>query len=334
MAKKWLAALSAAVAMAMCGGALAEVYEGSCVASELVPLVAQSSGTLTQADILPGQRVTEGDLLAELGMQRLFADRDGSVARIQLSGGSAVVELEPVEKYTVYCTVDGAYQSAASTLVHAGEEVYLRCTVNGTHRALGTVTLLDGDEYRVEVTGGELYVGETVYLYRDADFTASQRVGVGTVVQSDVERYEAQARCVQLHVSEGEYVQRGELLLSYTSGDSPQMLAPVSGVVAEVLAKAGARVEQGQTICTILPDGALQAEVLVPEEAVASFAPGDRVMLVLAASAEESLLTGEVASVSHIAEDGMYAVRIDPTDSAAARQMRLGMSVAVRTTEP
>lgn len=273
-------------------------------------------------------------MLAELGMQKLFADRDGSVARIQLSGDGAVVELEPVEKYTVYCTVDGAYQSAASTLVHAGEEVYLRCTVNGTHRALGTITQMDGDEYRVEVTGGELYVGETVYLYRDADFTASQRVGVGTVVQSDVERYEVQSSCVELHVSEGESVQRGELLLSYTSGDSPQAVAPVSGVLAEALVTAGTRVEQGQTICTIAPDEALQAEVLVPEADIGSFAPGARVTLALATSAEESLLTGEVASVSCIAEDGMYAVRITPTDTAGVQQMRIGMSVFVRTGEP
>lgn len=331
MAKKWLAALAATVVLAMGGGALAEVYEGSCVAAELVTVAAPCSGTLVDVDILSGQAVQAGDVLAELGVQKLFAGRDGRVARIQQSSDGAVVELEPVERYTVYCTVDDAYPSAASTLVHAGEELYLRCTVNGTHRALGTITRLDGDEYCVEVTGGELYVGETVYLYRDADFSTSQRVGIGTVVQSDVERYEVQGSWVELHVSEGEAVQRGELLLSYVDGSSPQLLASVDGVVAEVLAEAGAQLEEGQAICSILPDGALQAEVWVPEAEIGRFELGERVTLVLAASAEEGALYGEVASMAYIAEDGMYAVRISPASDAAARELRLGMSVAVRT---
>lgn len=333
MTGKRLVALVAVIALAMGGGALAEVYEGCCVAATLVPVLAQSSGTLVQTNVVLGQQVSAGDVLTSVGVQRVFADRDGSVARIHRDGDSVAVEVEPVEKYTVYCTVDGAYQSATSTLVHVGEEVYLRCTANGSHRAVGTITRLDGDEYRVEVTGGELYVGETVYLYRDTDFSTAQRVGIGTVVQSDVERYEAQGQSVEVCVSEGEAVQRGELLLTYAQGSSPQAVADVDGVVAEVLAEAGARVEEGQILYRIAAADALQAEIFVDEEAVAQFRSGARVTMVLASSADECTLEGEVADVSYIAEDGLYAVRIQPTGDSAGTQLRLGMRVAVRTEE-
>ena len=71
-----------------------------------------------------------------------------------------VLEISPTSRYTVYCTVDGAYGDPETELVHTGEQLYLRCTANGTHRAVGVVTSIDGAEIELPTAlelGGSVY---------------------------------------------------------------------------------------------------------------------------------------------------------------------------------
>ena len=178
--------------------ALAEVYQGTVAASSEIQVAAASDGILEALNAEAGSTVSKGDVLGALRTTRVFASQDGTVASIRLLEGEeadgTVMEIYPVERYQIYCTVDKAYQSAESTLVRPGERVYIKCTYNGTHRGVGIITQIDGDEYRVLAIGGELYVGETVYLYRDEDFSTKQRVGIGTVVTNDTEIYEAEGK--------------------------------------------------------------------------------------------------------------------------------------------
>ena len=247
--------LLAALALAT-APALAEVYPGTTVARSTVPVVAESGGALETLSLLPGQRVAAGEVLGATAVQKLFATQDGTVALCHAREGDAVdgavLEIAPTSRYTVYCTVESAYSSPETQLVHSGEQLYLRCTANGTHRAVGVVTSIDGAEYRVEVIGGELYVGETVNLYRDADFSTTRRVGVGTAVVAEPIEYTASGTLIELCVQEGEEVERGELLFTYAQSDDTQIVSPAYGVIVNVLAAPGDLLQSGQTVAELV----------------------------------------------------------------------------------
>lgn len=324
---KRLAALLLALA-ALAAPALAEVYEGTTAALSTVAVTAEASGTVEALDVCAGQRVEAGTRLAALRAEKTFAAQEGTVSLIYAGEGDdvsgTVLEITPVERYTIHCTVDKAYQSAESTLVHGGETVYVKCTADGTHRAVGVVTQIDGDEYRVLTLGGELYVGETVYLYRDEAFTTALRVGIGTVLASDTEAYEAEGSLSLLRVSEGDFVERGQLLYAIGGGE---IAAPAGGIVANVSIQPGDRIEEDQVIAEIVPEDAIGVEIRVDETAAAAIRPGDGALLTFADSGDEEAVPGTVADVSAIADSGLYTVRVLPERREA---LSLGMRVEVR----
>ncbi len=326
MLKRCAALLLALVCL--CGAALAEVYEGQTAALSTVLVQAEQSGDVEAVPVVAGQRVTEGEPLVRLRADKTFAAQDGTVsivnAEVDDDVSGAVLELAPVERYTVYCTVDKAYQSSESTLIHSGETVYAKCTADGTHRAVGVVTQVDGDEYRVLTLGGELYVGETVYLYRDVDFTAQQRVGIGTVVASDTQAYEAQGALTLLRVAEGDAVERGQLLYAVGGGE---IAAPVGGIVASISCQPGDAVQENQAVAEIVPDGEIGVEIRVDETDAAKIHVGSPARLIFAGQEDEDAVSGTVVEISAIADSGEYTVRIRPDTDAA---LPLGMSVKVR----
>ena len=314
--------------LCLSGAALAEVYEGQTAALSRVTVLAEQYGDVEAVAAVVGQRVTEGEPLVRLRAERTFATQDGTVSIVNADVGDdvsgAVLELAPVERYTVYCTVDKAYQSSESTLIHGGETVYAKCTADGTHRAVGVVTQVDGEEYRVLTIGGELYVGETVYLYRDAEFTTERRVGIGTVLTSDTQAYEAEGALTLLRVSEGDAVERGQLL--YTIGGG-EISAPVGGIVASIACQAGETLEENQTVAEIVPDGEVGVEIRVDEADVAKIQIGSAARLTFAGQEDEDAVSGTVVEISAIADSGEYTVRIRPDAEAA---LPLGMSVEAR----
>lgn len=323
----WKRLMVAALALLLTTTALAEVYEGCTEALESVAVTADAEGLAEAVEIQVGARVSEGDALARLRPEKVFASQDGEVARVQVDAGETadgtVLEIAPMEKYLIYCTVDGAYQAAENTLAHSGETLYIRCTSDGSHRAVGMVTAVDGEEFHVLTLGGELYVGETVYLYREGDFDASSRVGKGTVTASDTEAYEAEGDVTRLLVAAGDAVERGQLLYEIGGGE---ITAPVSGIVSEIQVQAGDAVEEDQVVARIVPDGQVCVSFQAEEADAARIAAGQSVELTLPGDAEETI-AGTVLDVARIAEDGQYAVRVLPEDGVA---LPLGMSVRVR----
>ena len=311
--------------------ALAEVYEGTVAAASEIRITAEAGGVLEALNAEAGDVVSEGDVLGSFRTTRVFASQDGTVANIQCREGEeadgTVMEIYPVEQYQIYCTVDKAYQSAESTLVHSGEQVYIKCTSNGTHRGVGIITQIDSDEYRVLVIGGELYVGETVYLYRDEEFSAKQRVGIGTVVTNDTEIYEAEGMIVRMHVEAGEYVERGELLYEIADGDT-EILAPEDGIIAETAVQRGESVEAERTVLTLVPEGQFCIEIYVDETSAAQLTEGEPVQITYLSDDQERVWTGVVEEISRIAEESNYRVKILPESMEG---LKLGMTAEVRT---
>ena len=311
--------------------ALAEVYEGTVAAASEIQVTASSEGVLEALNAEVGSTVSEGDVLGSLRTTHVFATQDGTVASIQCYEGEeadgTVMEIYPVERYQIYCTVDKAYQSAESTLVHSGERVYIKCTSNGTHRGVGIITQIDGDEYRVLAIGGELYVGETVYLYRDEDFSTKQRIGIGTVVTNDTEIYEAEGKIVRMHVEEGEYVERGELLYELAGGNT-EILAPESGMITETAVRQGDRIEAEQTVLTLVPEGQFCIEIYVDETSAAQLTEGETVEITYPSDDQERIRNGVIEEISRIAEENNYRVKILPESTEG---LKLGLTAEVRT---
>lgn len=331
MLKKSLSLL-AALALAV-SPALAETYAGTTVASRTTALVSASGGVLESLSLLPGQSVAAGETVGSTRAEKVFAAWDGTVALCCADAGDAVdgtvLEISPTSRYTVYCTVDGAYSDPETELVHIGEQLYLRCTANGTHKAVGVVTSIDGAEYQVEVIGGELYVGEVVNLYRDADFSAAQRVGVGTAVVAEPIEYSASGTLIELCVTEGEEVERGELLFTWAQADSTQIVSPAGGVVASVLVAPGDVLKIGQTVAELVQPGDVRIQVQLTAADAARIQFGDAATYIRADDPTETPRSAIVEGVSAIADGEGYVALLIPEDF----DLPLGLSVEVHIDE-
>ena len=331
MLKKSLSLL-AALALAT-APALAETYAGTTVASRTTALVSASGGVLESLSLLPGQSVAAGETVGSTRAEKVFAAWDGTVALCCADAGDAVdgtvLEISPTSRYTVYCTVDGAYGDPETELVHTGEQLYLRCTANGTHKAVGVVTSIDGAEYQVEIIGGELYVGEVVNLYRDADFSAARRVGVGTAVVAEPIEYSASGTLIELCVQEGEIIERGELLFTWAQADSTQIVSPAGGVVASVLVAPGDVLKIGQTVAELVQPGDVRIQVQLTAADAARIQFGDAATYIRADDPTETPRSAIVEGVSAIADGEGYVVLLIPEDF----DLPLGLSVEVRIGE-
>lgn len=320
-------------ALLLVSAAQAEVYEGTTASAAYVQVTAETSGILQTLNVGVGSLVEDGDVLASVSTAKVFAKNDGTVARTEAAEGEkvsgTVLEVEPVEQYRIYCTVEEAYNKAETKLVHSGETVYVKCTKDGTHRGTGIISEIDGAEYQVLATGGEFYIGETVYLYRSADFLTAERIGIGTVVSNDTEVYEADGTLIRLHVAEGEYIERGELLYEYADDKKTDVTSEISGIVTSVSVKQGNQVSKDETLMTLAPLDQICVEIEVSETEAATIHRGDRAELIYTADATETPVAGTVTDILAIARNGTYTVRIKPVNPPYTM---LGLSVTVRFT--
>ena len=323
--------ISAVLALLMiCVPAMAEVFTGTTVARNTMNITAQAGGIIDELYIQPGSVVKEGEVIARLRTTKVFARQNGTVARIQAKEGKeiegTVLEIAPVSRYTIHCTSDSAYDSISSNLVHCGETLYMKCTTNGTHQGSGRVYSIDGSTYMLEATGGEFYVGETVYLYRDAEYAYKQLVGTGTVVSSTTEAYESDGKITAIHVSEGEYVEKGELLYEVIEGENTEIIAPADGIVTACDVYCGSVVEDTQTIANLVSFDEIYVAIQGEEDQIGQISAGVSAALTYSCYEEERLVPGTVIETSNDAQDGIYTAYVDSEDMPA----QLGLSVEVR----
>lgn len=318
-----------AVLLMLQTGAFAEIYSGSTVAGSVQSIVSEAGGLLESLDATLGQRLTAGEKIGETRANRVFATENGTVATLQGEVGKAmdgtVLEIAPENRYVIYCTVEKAYQEAENTLVHAGERLMMRCTANGTHRAIGIVNEIDGEEYRVEAIGGELYIGETVYLYRGEDFESEQRVGIGTVVGAENQSYAIDGTLLNVCVQAGERVEKGELLFTWAEALETAIVADTDGVISELCVAEGETLRPDQTVAMLVPIEDILVEIKVDETEISGIAIGDSACFICASDDEETNRSGEVIEILDDSSGNGYRVRIQPEQPVAC----LGMSVEV-----
>ena len=245
--------------------ALADTWAGSVTASATTEIEIPSDGTLTSLNLEVGQRVEAGQVVGGIRETKVFAPVDGSVAAVHLETGDkadgTVLEISPVSRYTLTCTAENYAKTPKNALIHSGESLYVKCSADGTHRAIARVTTIDGAAFSAEVTAGELYVGEAVFLYRSREFTTDSLVGKGTVTTHDTVAVSGSGVLLKLRIAVGDTVERGQWLFSTASTDDTQITVPVNGIVTAVNVQVGSAVQEDQSAATLATAITLRAEV-------------------------------------------------------------------------
>ena len=219
-----------AAIMLLCSVALAEadIYIIATVVNvNPIQINATYGGKVSDVLSLTGDHVDEGDAIAVLSGTKVYALQDGTAHLFAAVGDSAeaaaevygaVAYIEPANSYGLTGSTKNVYEGEENKIIHPGETVYIRSISNAAHRGEGYVTSISGTSYGVQITQGAFTSGETVYLYRNADFLASSRIGSGSISRKDPVAYTAEGIVSRIYFAEGEYVKKGDALFETLSG--------------------------------------------------------------------------------------------------------------------
>ncbi len=351
--KRILAALMA-LCLLSCS-ALAELsFDGSVVSSGSKPVRAPFGGIVGDVKLRAGDLVKVGDTVASMLTTRVYAPQDGVVGSVFAQPGDgaegitkrygAVLYIEPVDRYTVAANTEKAYNSSTTKYVHIGERVYLCCTQDGSHRGSARVTGVESaDEagvtkYTLEVTGGDFYIGETVGIFRSADYASSSRIGRGVVGQATAIAVEGTGSILKMHVAAGDTVERGQLLFECVdgtldglyAGDS-DVVCDVAGIVATVDVQNGATVTKDANLITVYPFDSLQIEAQVDALDIASIHSGDAVEIEFDLDPDAlKRYSGTVESISYVSSgEGNQKYYSAYISFEADENVRLGLPAIV-----
>ncbi len=328
---------------------------GTVVSGGTVTVLAPTDGTLASVDVQAGDRVTLGETVATLTTTTIYANEAGTVHIFGTEGASleaiadafgAVLYIEPDAPYSIAASTKYTYDADANKRIVPGETVYLKCATDGKHTGKGYVTGVNGSDYLIAVTNGSFADDETVLVYRSADYTASSRVGRGTVTRTGAVGYtgtgeavsisssssasnmsrtststatatettaaDTASACslVKLLVTDGQEVFPGTPLftVSTASAYAQTMTAPADGVVTEVAATAGTAVTENAAIVTIAPNSMMRLALHVPEDDLAHVTLGSQVTI--------QFLSGETAKGTIISLQGLAEETADTEDAA------------------
>lgn len=312
--KAWLSLCLCALCLT--GAAGAEIaLSGTVSAREAVAVTASVGGSVEEVFVRAGEWLETDEAVASVALTGVYAPADGTVRGVMAeagdSAGETVLSIAPLSKYTVTADVSDAYDSAANKHVTVGETVYMECSRDGSHVAVGRVVKAEGAAYTVEVTGGELYMEETVYIYREEDYSSASRIGSGTVSRTAELTVGGTGRVAQMYVREGERVERGQLLFTCVEAETMEdalsggeLRATAGGVVASVKVEPGQQVAVGATVLTVYPREGFCAELTVEEADLGQIAVGDSVRLSFDFDAEGALTCdGVVTEISYLGQD-------------------------------
>lgn len=343
MPMKKLISLALCMLLACCACA-EERFDGLVVAGDTVSVTAPFGGTVKSCGLRVGALVNVNDVIATLSTRRVIATEDGTIRGVFASVGdnaeNTVLYLMPVSKFTVSATIDKAYESAETTFVTIGEKVHLRCTKDGSHRAVGVVTAVKGSNYTVQTTAGELYMEETVNIYRTADYAARQCIGSGKVSRADAMAVSGTGSILKMHVQDGDEVERGQTLFETVAGDiagrvyeDGKVRSTAAGVIAEVKVKAGQQISQNDVLMTVYQPGSYQISMQIPEDMLSTVQAGDPCSIYFNWNEGQGKpFPGTITEISYMsstAESGDETTYTAYASFQADETVRLGMTVTV-----
>ena len=318
-------------------------FEGVVVGGETASIFAPYGGVISHISLRQGARLQVGDEIARVKTTRVLASEDGTIRGVFAKEGDSAEEtvlyLAPVSKFTISCSIDNAYSSVDTKYVTIGEKVYIKCAPDGSHRAEGIITSVNGSNYVVQTTAGELYMEEKVYIYRTNDYLSQERLGSGTVNRTDAVAVSGSGSLLKLHVQDGEEVERGQLLFECVDGDLDALISTgdviqstADGVIAQVNVKAGQIISKGDVLLTVYQTQDYQIEFSISEEELPHISIGSAASIYFNWNDQKSIpYSGTVTDLSYVGETneagevvykGYIAFSADET-------VRIGMNVTV-----
>ena len=115
------------------------------------------------------------------------------------------------------------------------------------------------------MTCGDFYMGEKVDAYRKNDYSKESCVGRGTVDRAKPVAVKGAGSVLKIHVQNGDFVERGELLFETVEGvldglyaPDNRVIAPISGIIASIDKANRETVAKGDTLMKVMPTESLQ----------------------------------------------------------------------------
>ena len=328
---------------------------GTVVCTQTEIISSQSSGTVLQVFGAVGDAIRSGDELIALDTQKVYALQAGTVHLFGEAGDDAaevsekygaVAYVESSLCYTISTSTKNAYQTADNLIIHPGESVYLRASENSQHTGTGRVTAVTDTGYTVEVLSGSLQTGESVNIYRSADYNAVSRIGRDTLSLNAPDAYTATGLIVRYHVSEGAQVKKGDLLFETLDGtftgektNLTLVTAPADGIIASLSLSKGSQLSAGGSVAEIYLNSGMRVEALVSESDLQFFQAGAPVQIELNYFTDGTTrLSGSVEKISRIAaentssdsEEALFSVLIIPENIEG---LSYGLHAVITTTD-
>ncbi|MGO1070065.1 efflux RND transporter periplasmic adaptor subunit [Lysobacter sp. CA199] len=198
----------------------------------------------------------------------------------------------------------------------------------GAHVAAGQVlAVLDpGDlDAQTRAAQAQFAAAEAEYARARADQLRFAQLGTGQLVsRSAIDAQDAAAKAAQGQLNSA----RANLDVARNQSAYTQLRAPAAGVIATRSAEAGQVVAAGQQVFGLAADGAREIAFAVPEGAIATFKPGQQVLVELW-SIPGKRWPGRVREVSPAADPASrtYAARV--AVDAPAGTLELGQSARI-----
>ncbi len=322
--------------------ALAETvtFSGTVVPNGTVEVYIHSSARVDALHAQVGNLVAAGDALATLHTNAVYAPMDGVVAAVYGETGDdaaavtarwgAVLALDEHVTFTVSADNAKAYASLETKNVTLGETVHLQSRSDENRTGTGIIIAIDNSAYTVKGTSGALIPGESVDVFRSADFHEESCLGRGTVARINPTAVSGEGTIVSVAVTAGQSVKKGDLLFVTLPGDQANevLVSPVSGVIAQVNLSQGAAAAEDSVAFVLYAEDAMVIEAPIPEADLSYISVGETVSIAFLWNEDSAApITGMVESISSVAdENGDYTATILFTPDAS---VRYGMTVTI-----
>lgn len=320
---------------------------GSVVAGETVNVLAPFGGTVADFSLRKGDFVSAEDNLFTINTTKVYAPCDGIVGSVRVQVGDeasfiqerygALLYIEPQSRYLIKTDTKNAYSDGENKLIHVGETVFIGSKISNERTGAGFITSVSDSGYTVEVTEGNLILGDSVSIFRNRDFSSESKIGSGTTILNPNVAISSEGSVFRLYATQDKAVKRGELLLETVSGSiaynpfpTNRVLAGRKGIIASVDVNAGANVTKNQIMATLYPIDKFQVSVNVLESDLKDIQKGDPVRIELSNFYDQESMKGIIASISGLtiaeSNETEYTVYIN---FSAGDFIRMGMGVNV-----
>ncbi len=206
------------------------ILTGKVEASESLTIPAPFGGIVDDFTVTSGLRVAAGEVLFTLRPVRVYAPADGTVGGIFAEPGDLAAYVQ--SQYGALCFIErtrGLIVTTTTTTgqgagrdidLTIGQRVYLTASGPG-HAGEGRVIARAGDQFTVEILGGNTRERDTVQIYDDPGLASGARIGRGTVERKAPVAVTGDGSVLRVYVSEGDSVARGDLLFEMATGKPP-----------------------------------------------------------------------------------------------------------------